>query len=306
MPAAERLGLTWWWLTHEYHGRNASSGCTMTWPDGLVLERTHGTNATLDAQLGAGQPLGIAVGSVLAGAMLIALGTNLIRRGARYERHRRAPHQQRAYPRQPSWWFGALLLLVGHIGTFVAFFFTAGWLVWLLSLTALLWNVLFAHIVNRERASGRVICAVVLIVCGLGAFIVFGSPAPPILIDQDALREKWEAALGQPFWITLLAVTGVSTAILLGCDLALLCSHERAVEVAISKGDAEEGTSRVEVSLDTALKALSKSERKALRLLYPLGSALLAGWHAILLQSLSHMLRAHLTQPGDCSVGIMV
>ena len=99
--------------------------------------------------LSSGQPLGIGIGCILAGAMLVALGSNLIRRAARRERHHSA-HRQRSYCLQPGWCLGSAVLGLGHLGTFIAFFFASAWLVSLLGLTALLWNLILARLINSE------------------------------------------------------------------------------------------------------------------------------------------------------------
>ena len=311
--------ITVWWRRYDLWGRNTTSGdCTISWPDDLVLEREfdgYPFNAGINGapppekMLSPGQPLGIGIGCILLGALLIAAGTSLIRRAAKSERMRREPHRQRAYPCQPGYCLGAVLLLLGHLGMTIAFVFAAGWLVSLLSLTALLWNLPLARFVSGEPVAGRTIAGVGLIVCGLSAFVVFGSPAPTTRMTSGTLNERWVDSLGEPFWITAAAVTGLVTATLLGCDLRLLCSHERAVERRVAREQArkgEGGEPSGEVSLDTALKALGRTERRALRLLYPLASALLAGWIAVLLETFSLTLQSYLAQPTSCTVGATV
>ena len=127
---------------------DARSGCAVKWPDDLRLEPEQdlhgdygsGFNETDTAELGSGdasasgidtrydassgpeallsedQPNGIGVGCTCFGALLVALGTNLMRRAARSELSRPA-HRQRVYVLQPVWWLGALVLGMGPLGT---------------------------------------------------------------------------------------------------------------------------------------------------------------------------------------------
>ena len=69
------LGLSWWWLR-----RPAEGNCSLAWPDALLdswSDRTMWDERPL--VLVPGQPNGIGAGCVGLGALLIALGANLLR-----------------------------------------------------------------------------------------------------------------------------------------------------------------------------------------------------------------------------------
>lgn len=243
--------LSWWWLRHPTWSDVTTNAwppncSTSAWPANLRDQwnddlGSGGYDARPHILSGASgspeQPMGIGVGCVLVSALLIALGANLVRHAAGKERLHRLPHQQRCYLCQPEWIVGVLLLAVGHAGTFVAFFFAADWLVSLLGLSALLWNVLLARALNAESI-GCLQCALPLlfILCGLSAVVIFAHPPSVALWTAAEMNSRWrEQLLTQPFWIAHGAATLSLLLVTLGCDLRLGCSQAAYVQRRVSR-----------------------------------------------------------------------
>jgi hypothetical protein len=192
ISAGSTLGLSWWWLAVP---SNTSIDCPISWPSDLLDRWTDPGSGEDDERahvLAAGQPTGVGAGCVCAGALLIALGTNLLRLSAGKERQKPA-HKQCCYLLQLRWLLGTLLIGAGHAGTFVAFGFASAWLVSLLGLSALLWNLVLARLINSERPDGCLIFSLLCITAGLGAFTLFGSPAPVATWSASAINERWTA-----------------------------------------------------------------------------------------------------------------
>lgn len=182
------------------------------------------------------QPMGIGVGCILVSALLIAVGANLIRRAAGKERLHRLPHRQRVYLCQPLWLLGLVLLAIGHGGTFVAFMFAADWLVSLLGLSALIWNVLLAHVCNGERLGWGCVLPFLFVLCGLSAFVVFAHPPSVALWTSDTMNQRWlEQVYTQPYWIAHGSATLLLLIVTLCCDLRLCCSQSAYVQRRVSR-----------------------------------------------------------------------
>ena len=306
---AERLGLTWWWLSVA---DNTNSSCGMPWPTNLwMLEPIAEPNGDSRALMQLGQPRGTGIGCALGGALLIALGSSHMRLAATMERRREA-HKQRPYPGQPRWWNGALLLGVGFAGLFIASFFVTQWLVTLLGATATLWNAHLARTVNKEPLGVITPTLLLLALAGLTAFVLCGSPSREAHRSASALKTRWVDVLQEPYFITLLSFTALTLVLLCGCDARLLGSRARAIERKLAHQRAESGTGAASDGVvlsgaraDTALSQLARRQVRLLRLLYPVGAGLLAGCTAVAAATVAEWLQAYLWQPVSYPLSIL-
>ena len=206
------LELSWWWLRRPTWNDTSTffpeeANCSDVWPsdykeswDDIGSGYDWGSGYGVRAHVLVGQPnswpqqpLGIGVGCACLSAFLVAFGSMLIRVSAARERQR-LPHRARSYVRQPRWLVGALLLGIGHGGTFVAFSFASDWLVSLIGLSALVWNLLLARCCAQESIGRPTLLAVVCIICGLSAFVVFGHPPSVALWSSATINARWREA----------------------------------------------------------------------------------------------------------------
>ena len=344
------LELSWWWLPGptwtppssypadrptlwDGVGLDFPTGCGGQWPGNLQdgwNDLSPGYDSRphiLEGQPNSWpqQPLGIGVGCIILSALLIALGLNLMRYSTSSER-RRLPHRQRLYFLQPRWVLGALLLGIGHGGTFVASAFASDWIVSLLGLSALLWNLFLGKAMNGEPIGGVHLFALLCVLCGLSAYTVFGFPHAVALWSPAAVNARWRHQIfAQPFWLALFCVTVTCLLLLLGCDCRLCCSQaayvrrrvsrerwrtakanhptksNRELEEELSAKGSAAGAGSTKGPLppsgDTAVQQLGKCEVKLLRLLYPVSAGLLAGWTAILTMCLGEIVKTYLRYP---------
>lgn len=310
---AERLGLTWWWLSVVDNTNTCNNNTNgMPWPTNLwMLEPIAEPNGDSRALMQWGQPRGTGIGCALGGALLIALGSSHMRLAATMER-RRPAHQQRPYLGQPRWWSGALLLGVGFAGLFIASFFVTQWLVTLLGATATLWNAHLARTVNKEPLGLVTATLLLLALAGLTAFVLCGSPSREAHRSASALNTRWVDVLQEPYFITLLSLTALTLVLLCGCDARLLGSRARAIERKLAHQRAESGTGAASDGVvlsgaraDTALSQLARRQVRLLRLLYPVGAGLLAGCTAVAAATVAEWLQAYLWQPVSYPLSIL-
>lgn len=310
---AERLGLTWWWLSVADNTNTCNNNTNgMPWPTNLwMLEPIAEPNGDSRALMQWGQPRGTGIGCALGGALLIALGSSHMRLAATMER-RRPAHQQRPYLGQPRWWSGALLLGVGFAGLFIASFFVTQWLVTLLGATATLWNAHLARTVNKEPLGLVTATLLLLALAGLTAFVLCGSPSREAHRSASALNARWVDVLQEPYFITLLSFTALTLVLLCGCDARLLGSRARAIERKLAHQRAESGTGAASDGVvlsgaraDTALSQLARRQVRLLRLLYPVGAGLLAGCTAVAAATVAEWLQAYLWQPVSYPLSIL-
>lgn len=310
---AERLGLTWWWLSVADNTNTCNNNTNgVPWPTNLwMLEPIAEPNGDSRALMQWGQPRGTGIGCALGGALLIALGSSHMRLAATMER-RRPAHQQRPYLGQPRWWSGALLLGVGFAGLFIASFFVTQWLVTLLGATATLWNAHLARTVNKEPLGLVTATLLLLALAGLTAFVLCGSPSREAHRSASALNTRWVDVLQEPYFITLLSFTALTLVLLCGCDARLLGSRARAIERKLAHQRAESGTGAASDGVvlsgaraDTALSQLARRQVRLLRLLYPVGAGLLAGCTAVAAATVAEWLQAYLWQPVSYPLSIL-
>jgi hypothetical protein len=310
---AERLGLTWWWLSVADNTNTCNNNTNgVPWPNNLwMLEPIAEPNGDSRALMQWGQPRGTGIGCALGGALLIALGSSHMRLAATMER-RRPAHQQRPYLGQPRWWSGALLLGVGFAGLFIASFFVTQWLVTLLGATATLWNAHLARTVNKEPLGLVTATLLLLALAGLTAFVLCGSPSREAHRSASALNARWVDVLQEPYFITLLSFTALTLVLLCGCDARLLGSRARAIERKLAHQRAESGTGAASDGVvlsgaraDTALSQLARRQVRLLRLLYPVGAGLLAGCTAVAAATVAEWLQAYLWQPVSYPLSIL-
>ena len=316
------LNLNWWWLrTREESssgsGDTGADDCsTITWPgdllEGWTLSTASGSgevgsgSGVADGgyvELAQGQPAGIGAGCVLLGALLIALGANLLRKASK----RKCV--------APIWLIGLILLAGGHALTFIALVFASMWFVALLGLwSALLFNAIIARLLFKEPLGVPTAIGVLNILCGLSAFIVFGSPPPVADLTASQMNARWLDQLQvQPFWIVHAGCTVVITLLAELCDCRLCvfskAGKEHKARVKEMKSAAKASGVKYEptyTGVPVALAALKPIQVKTIRVLMPLAAGLLAGWSALLSDSLGQLLQAHFRHPSVTAYGTFI
>lgn len=106
----------------------------------------------------------------------------------------------------PIWLLGLVLFLVGNVLNFASFAFAAQSLLAALAVVQLVSNVVFARVINGERAGRGVLAATALVTVGCVLLVVFGSHESPVL-DAPALMRLYSAA---PYIAYLCALVTVS------------------------------------------------------------------------------------------------
>ena len=223
-----------WWLPTE--AVDLTVACNSTWPnDVFAAEWDQPTDRYANTStLSPGQPIGLGIGCELLGALLVALGLALIKRASNSEKRRRA-HRQRPYPMRWMWWVGILTYALGQWGAFCSLALTASSLVVLLSLSALVWNVMLSRFVAGESVGVATLACDVAICCGLVLMALFTAPTPKGLWTAASLAARWREPEVWAFMVAHGSCTLVAVLVLLVYDGRLACSKEGRLNRRVSR-----------------------------------------------------------------------
>ncbi|KDD73793.1 hypothetical protein H632_c1832p0, partial [Helicosporidium sp. ATCC 50920] len=117
-----------------------------------------------------------------------------------------SPRAWLSAPGRLLWLTGLLLFITGNVLNFVSFAFAAQSLLAALAAVQFLANVVFARLLNGERAPRGVLLATGVVVVGCVLLVAFGNHASPVL-DASALLELYASPGYIAYICTLVAFT---------------------------------------------------------------------------------------------------